>query len=191
MPEPAALEHVQAVLGRRGDREEWAIGDLALIGTPRAIPHQCDEILVQTVFRDADPGAGIERLRARFIPFVGEQAKNASGRIDSEDFLQGCDSSPGRKIQIHQRHVGPFLSEGLDSFLTRCGHAGEFHVGLELNQKREAFAEQWIVIHRQDPNLACRHSSDPRKIRWIWIHPKTEAPAPPISGVFCQTRPDT
>jgi hypothetical protein len=66
--------------------------------------------------------------------------------------------APGRKIQVHQNHVGPVFAEQLNGLFTERHDSHEIQIGVEMNQKGEAFADQWIVIHSQYPNLACLHS---------------------------------
>jgi DNA invertase Pin-like site-specific DNA recombinase len=51
----------------------------------------------------------------------------------------------------------------LNRFFARRDHGHQFHVRLEVNQKCESFAKEGVVIHCQDPNLACLHPFD-RKI---------------------------
>jgi hypothetical protein len=86
--------------------------------TPRAIPHQRNEVLIQPVFCEATPGAGTQGVHAGFVVLVGEESDNARGRVDLADLPNSCDSRRSRKIQIHQRHVGPVFGERLNGFLT-------------------------------------------------------------------------
>ena len=72
-----------------------------LAGTPKAIPYQRDEVLIQPVFRDATPRTRAQGLFAGFVPLVSRRSDNAGGRIDFEDSLKSRDSRARRKIQVH------------------------------------------------------------------------------------------
>jgi len=140
--------------------------------------------LIQAVLGQIAARASLQGLFPGFVQFVGQQSKNGGVGVDSPNLLNRFDPGAEREVQVHDCYVWLTLAEKFNSVFSvrRCGN--QFHVRLELNQKRKTFAQQWIMIHYQDANLACFHSFDLRNIELIWKRRKAGAPSPLISGVL-------
>jgi len=132
----------------------YLVGGAGSVGTPDAIPHQRDKILIQPVFRDATAGASAKSLRAGLVPLVSGCSNDARVRDDLEDLPNRSEARSVREIKIHQGHVGSLQREPINGLFIGLDHTNKLHIGLEANQDRKAFAEQWILIHCQDPYLA-------------------------------------
>jgi len=92
-----------------------------------------------------------------FVPFVGQQSKNAGSWVYPANVFYGFDPGMEREVEIHQRDLRPVLGEQADRLITRRSSSDEFHIRLKTNQHGDALAQHWIVIYREYTDFAIIH----------------------------------
>ena len=75
--------------------------------------------------------------------------------LTNHDLEQMMDTSHEWIVErsgIHQRHVGAMVAEGLDRLTAVRRFSDQGHVRLTLDHGRDAFAQQWMIVHGEYAN---------------------------------------
>src|SRR6185369_13694796 len=92
----------------------------------------------------------------------------ARGGTDLPDRRDRLDTIHARQLEVHQRDVGRVPLELLDCFLAiaRLGHDG--HVVFEIDQARDALAQEAVIVDAEQANFWLCHGI--RRRRAVWAH---------------------
>ena len=106
------------------------------------------------LFQQIAAGSGFHALGQVFAVFRHRQHQHRQLRLGVEQLCQGIAAMHHRHVQIQQDHIGVQLLGQLDPFQAIAGFAHDLEIGLALQQRLEAAAEQGVIIYQQDADRA-------------------------------------
>lgn len=101
---------------------------------------------------DVSASAGSQSTDHLNITAVGRENDDSGVR---EFFLDLCDCLGAiqiRHLKVHQGHFGTEPAKLFDRFRSGRSFSNDLHVGFGVHKGGDAFAEQRVIIHGEDPN---------------------------------------
>src|ERR1700722_5867698 len=119
-----------------------------------------DQLIVQHVFGQIGPGAGLQRAPPVFVAAIGAEGDNVRLGKFSPDGLGGLHTVHLGHTQVHQDYVGTMLAEEFHGLQSIGGLGHHLHVGLGVDDGLHAYARDQVIFGDQDAyRVVRRHES--------------------------------
>ena len=112
--------------------------------------HGREQLVGRRGLQDIAGGAGAQRPPDLAITFDGREHDDSRVGELPQDGRQRVDAVRSRETHVHQRDVRASLPEREQRVTCGGGLGHEAHVGLGVDDRAEAFAEDGVVFHAQD-----------------------------------------
>ena len=128
------------------------------VGAHRPLPRMnfaddSNQIVREGVLQKVGCGSCLQRAMDVFIAVEHRQHHDAGVAVDTPDRLDRVCSTQPLEPQIHQRHVWSKTTEQLDGLVAAGGRRDHFHVRLPVDDERDAFADDPVIVNAQNADL--------------------------------------